>query len=76
MKKGNRKKYLQKPSNNQNNKIEFEIENNCDTSQSNHKVGIGLTNLRRRLALAYPKKHYFEVSEIDAIYKAKLNITL
>lgn len=60
----------------QNNKIEFEIENNYDTSQSNHKVGIGLTNLRRRLALAYPKKHYFEVSEIDAIYKAKLNITL
>lgn len=60
----------------QNNKIEFEIENNCDASQSNHKVGIGLTNLRRRLALAYPKKHYFEVSEIDAIYKAKLNITL
>ncbi len=60
----------------QNNEVKFEIENNFDASEDNSEAGIGLKNLKRRLELAYPKKHYFEVSKIDSIYKAKLNIKL
>ncbi|WP_241485287.1 sensor histidine kinase [Psychroserpens damuponensis] len=59
-----------------NNEVKFEIENNFDVSHDNHNSGIGLKNLKRRLELVYPKKHYFEVSKVDTIYKAKLNITL
>lgn len=60
----------------QNNEVKFKIENNFDASEDNSETGIGLKNLKRRLELAYPKKHYFEVSKINSIYKAKLNITL
>lgn len=60
----------------QNNEVKFEIENNFDASEDNSETGIGLNNLKRRLELAYPNKHYFEVSKIDSIYKAKLSITL
>ncbi|MFY0604319.1 MAG: histidine kinase [Flavobacteriaceae bacterium] len=59
-----------------NNEVKFEIENNFDASKGNSETGIGLNNLKRRLELAYPKKHYFEVSKIDSIYKAKFSITL
>lgn len=59
-----------------NNEVNFEIENNFDASENNPETGIGLKNLKRRLELVYPKKHYFEVSKMDTIYKAKLKLTL
>ena len=60
----------------QNNEVNFEIENNFDSSEDNHKAGIGLKNLKRRLELVYPKNHTLTISKTDSIYKAKLNITL
>ncbi|WP_271404975.1 sensor histidine kinase [Tenacibaculum soleae] len=58
----------------QNNEVNFEIENNFDTSQNNHEAGIGLNNLKRRLELVYPKNHKLTTSSSDNTYKAKLNI--
>ena len=60
----------------QNNKVNFEIENNFDTSEENQKEGIGLKNISRRLELVYPKKHTLIISKTDTIYNAKLNIKL
>lgn len=58
-----------------NNIVNFEIENNFETSEENHESGIGLKNLKRRLEIVYPKKHNFTISKTGTIYKAKLNIT-
>lgn len=55
-------------------KIEFTIENNFDKTDKEVEVGIGLTNLRRRLELVYPNKHSLVVSENDNIYKAQLSL--
>ena len=57
-----------------NNEVNFEIENNFDTSEDKHEEGIGLKNLKRRLELVYPKNHTLVLSKVDAIYNAKLNI--
>jgi len=57
-----------------NNDINFEIENNFDSSENNQEVGIGLKNLKRRLDLVYPKNHTLTFSKTDTIYIAKLNI--
>ena len=54
------------------NKIQFDIENNFDTSEVNEKVGIGLKNLKRRLELVYSNKHKLSFSVEGNIYKATL----
>lgn len=54
--------------------IIFSIENNFDPEQVKPETGIGLKNLKRRLALAYPKKHEFLCFQTDDIYQAKLTI--
>lgn len=54
------------------NKIQFDIENNFDTTEVNKEAGIGLKNLQRRLELVYSKKHEFSFSVEDNIYKATL----
>ncbi len=59
-----------------NNKVEFEIENNFDSSEDKHGEGIGLKNLKRRLELVYPKKHTLTLYRTDTVYNAKLNILL
>ena len=38
--------------------------------------GIGITNLKRRLALMYPKKHEYDISLLDNIYISTLKIEL
>ncbi len=38
--------------------------------------GIGITNLKRRLELLYPKKHDYDISLLDNVYTAKLKIQL
>ncbi|MFT7898981.1 histidine kinase [Tenacibaculum ascidiaceicola] len=57
------------------NAINFEIENNFDTTEESQEEGIGLQNLKRRLELVYPKNHTLTTSKTDDIYLAKLNIT-
>ena len=48
-----------------NNSIVFEIENNFDKNVLPRKTGIGIKNLRRRLELAYPKKHALLIIQSD-----------
>ncbi|AXT20403.1 sensor histidine kinase [Flavobacteriaceae bacterium AU392] len=58
----------------ENDQINFEIENNFDSTQEKQETGIGLKNLKRRLELVYPKNHTLTVSELDNVYSATLNI--
>lgn len=55
--------------------LNFSIENNYDT-EAVEEEGIGLKNLKRRLELMYPKKHFLATSGTDGIYKAQLSIKL
>ena len=55
--------------------IYFKIENNFDPKEISEAKGIGLTNLKRRLALIYPKKHELTVDKTNNIYKATLKIS-
>lgn len=58
------------------NSVQFSIENNFDKVMSDHRVGIGLDNLRKRLDLIYPDKYIFdEIKGVDT-YKALLTIDL
>ncbi len=54
--------------------IVFEIENNYDTDELPKEIGIGLKNLERRLALAYPKKYHLTYTNDTSIYKAHLEL--
>ncbi|WBX72306.1 sensor histidine kinase [Tenacibaculum retecalamus] len=56
--------------------VNFEIENNFETVQNSNHEGIGLVNLKRRLALVYPKKHTLSFDVDTNIYKVKLSIKL
>lgn len=55
--------------------IYFEIENNFDPKEISEIKGIGLTNLKRRLALIYPKKHQLINYQENNIYKTTLKIS-
>jgi LytS/YehU family sensor histidine kinase len=50
----------------------FSIENKYDTAQIPEIPGIGLKNLKRRLALIYPKKHILSFDITNDLYKAQL----
>ncbi|MDC8002918.1 histidine kinase [Aureisphaera galaxeae] len=54
--------------------INFDIANNFDASELPSEKGIGLENLQRRLALAYPKKHTFTYIQEGGIFKAHLQL--
>ena len=54
--------------------IHFTIENNFDVTGRSENQGIGLKNLKRRLELGYPKRHYLAFSETNNIYKAQLTL--
>jgi len=56
--------------------IQFEIENNFDPSETSEDSGIGLSNLKRRLELAYQRKHTFSTTIEGNVFQAKLNIKL
>ncbi|MEO0573049.1 MAG: histidine kinase [Bacteroidota bacterium] len=57
------------------NKISLKIENNFDAEEKGVS-GIGLQNLKRRLELAYPKKHQLVYSVREAIYSAQLMLNV
>ncbi len=56
--------------------VSFAIENNFETQQSSNNEGIGLINLKRRLALVYPKTHTIFFSKEANVYKVKLSLKL
>lgn len=58
----------------ENDTIDFKIENNFDASERPEKKGIGIKNLKRRLELAYPKKHKLIFTDTNSIFKAHLQI--
>ena len=51
------------------------VENNFDENEESDE-GIGLTNLKRRLELVYPKKHKLTHTIDNNIYTSKLQISL
>ena len=57
--------------------IEFSIVNNkgqVDDMEGGKYGGIGLENVKRRLALIYPKTHEFEIRETEEIFEVKLKL--
>ncbi|MBO3698220.1 sensor histidine kinase [Roseivirga sp. E12] len=57
--------------------IELTLKNNkgqVDDMEEGKYGGIGLENVKRRLALIYPGKHIFEVNETDSVFEVKLTI--
>jgi len=56
--------------------ILFTIENNFDPNASNQKAGIGLDNLKERLAHTYPNQHELRIEKTDSTYTAHLTIDL
>lgn len=56
-----------------NGKINFHVENNFDP-EATGEPGIGLDNLRRRLALAYPNRHTFDTAINKDVFTAKLTL--
>ena len=58
------------------NEVNFIIENNFELRQSPDEEGIGLKNLKRRLELAYPKKHTLAFDINTHNYKVQLSIKL
>lgn len=57
-----------------NDEIQFTVENNFDSSEDVEVSGIGLKNLKRRLALVYPNKHRLSFSTIENVYKVELRL--
>lgn len=55
--------------------IHFNIENNFDPKEISEDKGIGLSNLKRRLALIYPKKHELISYQENNIYRTTLKIS-
>lgn len=56
------------------NAIHFVIENNFDPEEISTEQGIGLENLKSRLALIYPNKHQIKTTQIDNTYHVQLTI--
>lgn len=56
------------------NRILFTIENNYDPNTSQQKEGIGLDNLKKRLAHIYPNRHELKTEKTDSVYQVQLNI--
>lgn len=61
------------------NELLFKVENNkgaVDEVEKGHFNGIGLTNVRQRLALMYPEKHQLTICDEDKTFSVQLKLTL
>lgn len=56
--------------------LHFHCSNNFKTGDSQRAGGIGLENVRKRLALIYPGKHELEIKNENAIFTVTLNLHL
>ncbi len=57
-------------------KLSFTIENNFNELTSNHKKGIGLDNLRKRLDYLYNNKYQLVIEKKETNYKVLLTLNL
>jgi LytS/YehU family sensor histidine kinase len=60
----------------ENDEISFSIENNFDPKEVSSERGIGIENLKKRLALSYPNKYNFLTIIENGIYKSSLKLNL
>lgn len=56
--------------------VGLEIENNFIPPANPVPPGIGLANLKRRLALLYPQRHDFSSQAEDGVFRARLQVTV
>ena len=56
--------------------IIFDIKNSRDSSSVTSKQGIGLDNLRRRLAYLYPNRHELNIESRELEYTVQLKLSL
>jgi sensor histidine kinase YesM len=56
--------------------LTFICENSFELENSFNKPGIGLENLKKRLALLYPNQYKLEISDENSIFKVMLNLKL
>ncbi|MBL6448844.1 sensor histidine kinase [Fulvivirga sp. 29W222] len=56
--------------------MHFCIQNNFDPTIKSEECGIGLENLKRRLALIYPEEYKLTVTERNNTFKVDLNINI
>lgn len=57
-------------------RLVFTIENKTSVQNKDKTVGIGLSNVRRRLDLLYPNKYNLDISHNESFYSAELSIDL
>lgn len=58
------------------NQLRFSIENNFDVKSSDKNTGIGLANLRKRLAILYPKSHTLTIEKKKSVFLVELEMDL
>lgn len=58
------------------NRLEFTVENRINQHQKDATTGVGLPNLRRRLALLYPGRHTLTVHDDGLTYRTYLALSL
>ena len=56
--------------------LHFEVKNTVDAAKPASKRGIGIANVKKRLALLYPNKHHLDFFEKDQRYIVRLNLVL
>ncbi len=56
--------------------LEFTVENRINQHQKDATTGVGLPNIRRRLALLYPDRHVLTVHSDGLTYRAHLVLSL
>lgn len=56
------------------NRILFTIANNYEPNAPDENAGIGLDNLKKRLAHIYPNRHELKIEKINGTYTAHLNL--
>jgi two-component system LytT family sensor kinase len=56
--------------------LEFTVENRISQHQKDATTGVGLPNIRRRLALLYPGRHTLAVHDDGTTYRTRLALSL
>ena len=80
MSKGRQQENFLRISVQQNGQLQFIVTNSCEatappTREAVHYGGIGLTNVRRRLALLYPNRHTLHIDASNNTYTVHLTLT-